>query len=255
MTAPAAASRTRLIDLLDAAAARSKRIAFWWRDDDAEDVTPALERLLALADRHGLPVALAVIPHGATPALAERLAQAERVAVLQHGWRHANHSPPEEKKMEFGDHRPAEMIRDELARGFARLSELFPGRFLPVLVPPWNRIGSTASAQLEAAGLAGLSTIGPFAPGTPGRVNTHVDIFAWKPERRPLAPEEAYALLFREVERRLAGAAEPVGVLSHHLVHEEANWAFLDDVFTMLRHPAVLWPPIAELFQAGASAR
>jgi hypothetical protein len=255
MTAPAATSRTRFLELLDEAAAQSKRIAFWWRDDDAEDVTSALERLLALADRHGLPVALAVIPHGATPALAERLARAERVAVLQHGWRHANHSLPDEKKMELGDHRPAEVIRDELAEGFARLSQLFPSRFLPVLVPPWNRIGSKAAAELEAAGLAGLSTIGPVAPGTPGRVNTHVDIFAWKPERRPLAPEEVYALLCREAERRLAGVEEPVGFLSHHLVHEEANWALLDDVFSVLRHPAVVWPPIAELFQLGASAR
>ena len=35
---------------------------FWWRDDDATALTPALERLLALSRRSDVPLALAVIP-------------------------------------------------------------------------------------------------------------------------------------------------------------------------------------------------
>ncbi len=43
------AARDRVVALLDEAVARSRTIDFWWRDDDAEDATPALDHLLALA--------------------------------------------------------------------------------------------------------------------------------------------------------------------------------------------------------------
>jgi hypothetical protein len=241
--------RQRLLTLLDQAQARSRRIAFWWRDDDAETVTPALERLLALADRHSLPLALAVIPEGATLALAERLSREPRLAVLQHGWQHRNHSQPDQRKMEFGDHRPAEIMREELRLGFERLSGMFQVRFVPILVPPWNRIGSRAAEGLRAIGFAGLSTIGPAGPPEPRSINTHVDIFAWKPVRRPLTRTELYALVRREVERRLAGSEEPVGILTHHLVHDDASWALLDGVLSDLaHHPAASWPSVPDLF-------
>lgn len=45
----------------------------WWRDDDATRVTPALVRLLDLSARHGIPVALAVIPRDADGELARHL--------------------------------------------------------------------------------------------------------------------------------------------------------------------------------------
>ena len=38
-----------------------RRLGLWWRDDDARAADPALERLLGLASRHGLPLTLAVI--------------------------------------------------------------------------------------------------------------------------------------------------------------------------------------------------
>ena len=43
------AGRDRLAALLDQAEAEGRDITFWWRDDDAEDATPALNRLLELA--------------------------------------------------------------------------------------------------------------------------------------------------------------------------------------------------------------
>ncbi len=92
------------------------------------------------ARRHDLPLALAVIPKGATTALAERLRTEPRVAVLQHGWQHKNHAAEGEKKIELGGERPTAEVLDELRRGCERLQTLFPEKFLPVLVPPWNRI-------------------------------------------------------------------------------------------------------------------
>ncbi|MGH7029984.1 MAG: polysaccharide deacetylase family protein, partial [Stellaceae bacterium] len=74
------------------------RIAtLWWRDDDAAAPGGRLDRLLEIAGT--VPVALAVIPAAAELGLAARLgAPAARsgaappIAVLQHGWSHANHA-------------------------------------------------------------------------------------------------------------------------------------------------------------------
>jgi hypothetical protein len=72
-----------------------KTLRLWWRDDDAVEPSPALERLLALAARHKTPLALAVIPALARQTLAQRLAAETAVAVLVHGWSHADHVRPQ----------------------------------------------------------------------------------------------------------------------------------------------------------------
>ncbi len=244
------AAKDRLAALLDAAAAASRRIDFWWRDDDAETATPALDRLLQTAVRHGLPLGLAVVPAQASEALRDRLLSEAKVAVLQHGWEHRNHAEPGEKKIELGGARPLAETLDELRRGKEKLQALFPEKFLPVLVPPWNRIAEELQAARGELGLVGLSTYGPAPADDPRWVNTHLDIFAWKPVRRPLSRAEACQRLAGEIERRLKGNDEPVGILTHHLVHTEESWALLDTLFGLTaRHPAVRWPRIGTLFR------
>jgi hypothetical protein len=243
------AQRERCIELLNSAEPGSRRIAYWWRDDDAETATPALDRLLLLARRHDLPLALAVVPKRATADLADRLARSPNVSVLQHGWSHRNHAPAGEKKMELGDHRPLDAVLDDLKQGFDGLATLFPGKFLPVLVPPWNRIAVSVRAARGEIGLTGISTFGPVSGSDRHEANTHLDVFVWKPARRPLERAEAYAVLASELERRLAGDQEPIGILTHHLVHEEKSWDLLDELFGLIaKHPAVAWPKTRELF-------
>ncbi|MFO0989148.1 MAG: hypothetical protein U1F37_17600 [Alphaproteobacteria bacterium] len=90
----------------------------WWRDDDAGDATPALRRLVALAEAHAVPLALATVPAWATPALAAAVKEAGApVSVLQHGYAHANHAPAGEKKFEPPE-RPAPVVVAELAQGW-----------------------------------------------------------------------------------------------------------------------------------------
>jgi hypothetical protein len=233
---------------LDRAQASSATIRFWWRDDDAVTVTPELERLLSIRRGHDVPLALAIVPKGATRSLAKRLAGEHCVWVLQHGWQHRRHSPEGEKKMELGDHRPVADVLPELRAGFERLSGLFPSRFLPVLVPPWNRIGAAVRAGRRSAGLVGLSTFGQRAPGEPHQVNTHVDLFDWT-AREPIARAQAYSLLSNHVQGRLEGNNEPIGILTHHLVHGEAGWALLEEILGLIgSHPAAEWPSVPSLF-------
>jgi hypothetical protein len=235
------------VELLLAAAARNdRRILFWWRDDDAETPTPELDRLIALAARHRLPLALAVIPAGATQDLAARVRAAAGLTVLQHGWRHANHAPPDAKKAELGAGRPVGEVLGELAAGRDRLGLLFGERFLPILVPPWNRIAVEVAERLGEAGLIGLST---FGARRAREVNTHLDIFDWKGTRGPLPRHQALAVLAAELERRLAGEDEPLGILTHHLRHQPESWDLLEELFSLLGpHPAAVWPPPTALF-------
>jgi len=55
---------------LDAWSAAGRTAELWWRDDDAIVPTPALDRLLDIRRRSGVPIALAVIPARAQATLA-----------------------------------------------------------------------------------------------------------------------------------------------------------------------------------------
>ena len=54
---------------LDRLAEAGVRLEIWWRDDDAAEATPALDRLLAIAEKVRWPLALAVIPGVANEAV------------------------------------------------------------------------------------------------------------------------------------------------------------------------------------------
>ena len=230
---------------------------FWWRDDDATAPGPALDRLLGLASRYDAPVGLAVIPKDATEALADRLAASANVGVLQHGWAHANHAGPGEKKMELGDHRPASLVADELRAGFDRLSALFGSRFLPALVPPWNRIGSALGPHLAEIGFAGLSLFGARAQRLrDGLVlaNTHVDPIAWRDDRGFTGTNAALAALIGHLSDRRGGLVDPdeaTGLLTHHCAHDEATWSFLERCLEALAsHSAARLLPADTVFRA-----
>jgi len=233
--------------------------SMWWRDDDAQAPSDALDRALELAQKYHAPLALAVIPHRMDDALAARLAAAKStVCVLQHGFAHRNHARPDEQKLELGDHRPAAAVHHELGAGFAKLGSAFGARFTPALTPPWNRIAPGLLAGLADAGFTGLSTFGPrpapaAAPGLRA-VNTHADIIDWKNGKRFAGADAAAGALVAHLRARRLGEvddAEPTGILTHHLVHDDAAWEFLAQLLAQLDdHPAVKWRRAAEIFGA-----
>lgn len=208
----------------------------WWRDDDAIDVGPALERLLAIQQEAAVPLSLAVVPAHATPALAQCVAGVPGVDVLQHGYAHVNHAAAaEKKKMELGLHRPAMMVLGELGTGWLALERLFGAQALAVMVPPWNRIAPPLVQTLPEIGFRGLSTFGPRQRPRPARglleINTHVDLIDWKGQRGFVGETAALAALVAALTRARAtspaSSAEPVGVLSHHLAMDGEAWDFI----------------------------
>jgi len=202
----------------------------WWRDDDAADATPALDRLIALQQAHRVPLALAVVPAGATSALAGRLSQAPEIDLLQHGYAHTNHAPVSDgKKEELGAHRPEMIVLGELGTGWMALERLFGPRVLPVLVPPWNRIAPGLVPALPEIGYRGLSTFGIRRRVSPVsglvQVNTHVDLIDWRTRR--FAGIETVLAVFVQALASSRISGEPIGLLSHHLAMDEAAWDFL----------------------------
>ncbi|MCW1750433.1 polysaccharide deacetylase family protein [Rhizobium acaciae] len=234
---------------LDRWQAAGRVARFWLRDDDTIEPTQALETLMTLACQSEVPLTLAVIPGLTGEALAARLVEDAAVAVAVHGWSHTNHAGPERKKQELGGERPADVVLGELRQGFRLLERLHPARFLPVLVPPWNRIDAALIPALPGLGFAALSVYGRAKQGGPvPLLNTHVDIIDWHGTRGGRSEEELVTELVAELRDRFAGSDEPVGVLAHHLVHDAAAWDFLSALFAVTgRHPAVRWSSASEL--------
>lgn len=230
--------------------------SFWWRDDDAAEPTPALETLLALA-KTGPKLGLAVIPARLKPALIPLVARAH-CTVLQHGFAHLNHAGEGEKAGEFPACRPLSDRLFDLTEGREALEAAFGDAFLPVFVPPWNRIGDDLVPILPGQGLVGLSTFNPVpekAPRPPIAglrwVNCHCDPIAWKRGRVFRGAEFAVTEITRHLAARRTGRVteEPTGLLTHHLVHDSAMTAFLAEFFAETQnHRAAQWLTPEEAF-------
>jgi len=256
-----------LNDELDQWQTQGLAAQLWWRDDDLVRPSPRLDRLLDVAQRCSCPVALAVIPARARDGLGEALAGTPSV-VVQHGFAHIDHASSGRRKesSELGSHRPEAVILGELVKGRERLRELFGDRFLPVVVPPWNRIDRALLPALPAGGFCGVSTFGPRGAGRPTEgiveINAHFEPIRWRGGPHFAGAESVLAALVSELRARRTGAAdpeEPIGLLTHHANMDDQSWALVEDLITFTAsHAAAQWLSPVELFRtrprtAGAS--
>ncbi|MDB5665846.1 polysaccharide deacetylase family protein [Cypionkella sp.] len=233
-----------LMRALDLRAASENPARLWLRDDDAISPSQNLDTLLGLTEAADVPVTLAVIPACSGQPLAARLAMAAHVSVAVHGWAHTNHAPASEKKQELGAHRSVPQVLDELSRGFAHLSRLHQHQFTPVLVPPWNRISPLVVAELPALGVRALSVFGPETQAPLPLINTHVDVIDWRGTRSGRPDAE----LMDEIAAAMARGNAPIGLLTHHLVHDAQVWGFLARLFALTAdHPGCRWVGLPEL--------
>jgi hypothetical protein len=174
--------------------------------------------------------------------------------VLQHGWAHTDHAPPGARKIELGGTRGLAALSGEPVRGREVLEQAFAERFLPVQVPPWNRIDREVVARLPALGYAGLSAFGPRASDAPAeglvQVNTHLDILDWTRDGGFVGGER---LLERLSVLLGSTGDEPVGILTHHQRMGDDAFEWLERLLTLLRdHPKATLRGAAELFRGPA---
>ena len=212
----------------------------WWRDDDAQEVTPDLERLLALSETYAVPVHLSVIPEGLSADLAPRLRDAGHAYVLQHGLRHKNHEPKGSPASEVGNMRDLALQRGDLRQGWEILQDAQMPRLLDGFVPPWNRIGDATRRALPQWGYSFLSAYEGRGDDAEieglTQIDAHLDPIRWKYDRVFRGEDKMLAMLLEYLrDRQLNSPARPVGYVTHHLQTSTAIWAFTDKLFAQTR--------------------
>lgn len=231
--------------------AAGMRPRLWWRDDDAQRVTPDLERLLSLSKTYAVPVHLAVIPEGLGNDLAPRLRDTEYVYALQHGLRHQNNEPKGMPVSEVGDTRGITLQQADLKQGWDILQGAELPRLLPGFVPPWNRIGDATRRHLPDWGYNFLSAYEGRADDDPveglTHIDAHLDPIRWKYDRVFRGEEKMLAMLLDHLaDRRSGDPTRPIGYVTHHLQTPEAVWAFTDRLFAATRG---LWASVPQMQQ------
>ena len=209
---------------------------FWWRDDDAITDTDSLHRLMALADSVDAPLTLAVIPANLEASLPDAVAE-RNVTVAVHGWSHTNHAPVDEKKAEFRAHRPREVLLNEAAEGKKRLDEAFGKQSLPLFIPPWNRM--IEGLELSDIQYRGVSVFGQREiTDTNGlvRFDAHIDPIDWRGARSAIDLQ----IIINELADLMASKS-PIGIMTHHLVHDEAIWELITVLITRLKQAGATW--------------
>lgn len=243
---------------LDLWADSGKTATFWWRDDDAVEETPQLHLLDALSRDMKIPVSLAIIPAGLHDSLPRFLRSRDSLIAIQHGYAHRSYALKGMKKIELGGDRSDDDIRSELGTGCHRLCTAFGEQFMPVLVPPWNRIERRVFPALISAGFSGVSSMWARESACPVKgllqVNAHLDPVDWRHGRGFIGETLAIGQIHQHLRaRRMAGGdlAEPTGILTHHLVQNDGVWAFCRKLFeTLNRHPAAQWLNAREIWPA-----
>lgn len=208
----------------------------WWRDDDAVSWTPSLEQLLDCGARHNFNISLSVIPAHLDMSLAERLAGLSGVEVWQHGYSHEDHGGGSE----FGEGRPLDRLQEDARRGTEAMDSVFgEDGWSKIFVPPWGRLAQNFKPVLKMMGYAGISCSGR-SRSFPGlrEYNATLDIFDWDEAGRARFRGDDTCLedLIRQLKhRRTSGLVDqPIGILTHHLVHDATAWAGLERFFGAL---------------------
>ena len=244
-------SRWRLAAELRRWRRAGQRAILWWRDDDARGPSPALERLLALSDRRRTPLTLAVVPDHRLGDLASALALRPWVVAVQHGVDHLNR-----RQGAVAGEMPSGWTRQEietaLSASWAHLAALPGAR--RVFVPPWNDVHDALPEALRRGRYEGLSAWGEVRPaGGSFRVDAHIDVMRWRKGPRFRGAARLRAALTKALRRRrLTGLWDaPIGVLTHHLDHDRAAWAFLEAFLAWSSdRPELAWASLGELLAA-----
>ncbi len=220
---------------------------FWWRDDDAVADSAALQTLLALSQRWQVPLHLAVIPALLEDSLVQALQHSTPtgVWVMQHGFSHTSHARDGERKIELGgtmgEAQQLPVLLEQLRAGRTRLQQTFAGRYLDMLVPPWNRVSESVQAALPALGYRYLSVLGALPCTIPAHsepaalpcLNVHIDMMNWKTRRFAGEANVLAAIIdfLREQRTGSTAAGEVCGLMTHHQVHDADCWSFLERLF------------------------
>ena len=120
-------------------------------------------------------------------------------------------------------------------------------------MPPFNRLSWRLVGSVAPAGLAYVSVDGDFPGLAMPTVNVHADVLDWR-ARSAAEPQALVRRLVAALRLRRHGLLprrRPVGVLTHHLGHDDRAWALAEELLERLAaHRTVQFPPLSTLFPA-----
>jgi len=233
-----------------------RKATLWWRDDDTTKPGPKLERLQTMCANTGL--LLAVVPKRCDSDLYAFCVDTPSVRIAQHGYAHVNHAPRGQGlgAWELGLHRKIDDVLNELDLGNTLLNDACGDLYLPVVVPPWNKIDSGLYQALADRNYTAVSTFGtrdsPDLVDGLMSVNSHVDPIRWKNGARFAGTEKTIRSLVDHLQTRRVGSSDPheiTGFLTHHIDLDEQGWAFCQQLADCIsEHPGSEWTYPAEIF-------
>jgi peptidoglycan/xylan/chitin deacetylase (PgdA/CDA1 family) len=232
--------------------------------------------LRSLAAQQEVNIGLAVIPGLLEPELVDFLgAHSAAFFPMCHGWKHINHGDDSDPG-EFGARRPHADARGDAIRALETFCERFAGTPV-VFVPPFGRISTAMIAALPGIGFSGLSggqrplerraaRLAARFAWVPGlniarrgplpRVDAHVDLINWHAR----SAEDVGIIADRVVgqlrlrRKGFLALRTPIGLLTHHRVHDERIWQLLDALVDFLRRHGAEFVDVAGMFRPGAAA-
>lgn len=222
-------------------------ISFWWRDDDAVADTPSLQKLIATQqENRTIPLHLASIPQLLETSLPSLIKNSPNVWILQHGFSHQNYASAGERKIELGGEQNESTLRGNLSSGRETLKQRFADRYIDILVPPWNRVNVTALTAIDSLHYLALSGLGldKNQSDKTARLNVHIDIINWK-QRCFVGTDACLEKIVNQIKIRRTEPAhrhEPIGLMTHHLAHDDDCWDFLSDFLQLTtEHTGAQW--------------
>jgi len=213
----------------------------FFRADDIGVISGNFLDMLAVFEKHRLPLCLAVVPTWLTAARWQALGDGTDTASPlwcwhQHGWKHANHET-EGKKFEFGAARPDHAVKHDLLRGKTRLEEVVGASFSPFFTPPWNRCSQYTLEMLAPLGFHGISRSRgeQRQPAPLPDIFINVDLHT----RRESDPAASLDALCGEIDT--AAGDGHIGVMLHHQRMNDRALAVLDGFLeTITAEPRLL---------------
>jgi hypothetical protein len=241
---------------------------FWWRDDDAHVDNDPFKRLIELTDAAGAPIVLAVSPGILNEAFVAKLNETRNARIAAHGYRHVNHSKGGQAG-EYSDDRPIDVMIAEIEKSAALFASMFPSHGLSMFVPPWHRFDPRLNPYLARAGFKILSmhesapiralqvlaakipqlrmaiprsAAKPMVENGIERSDIAINLIKVGPDHQgtanPLLIDHVIGAL-RLRRHGIMAADRPIGLMTHHLQHDELAWQKLSELVAAIsEHPA-----------------
>lgn len=201
----------------------------FFRADDIGICGQQFASLIALFQKHSMPLCLAVVP-----TWINQSSFAELTAVTgttsrqwcwyQHGWLHRNYEQ-QGKKQEFGPARSAALLHSDLKKGKERLEDYLGDSFSPFFTPPWNRCSQETLEGLLTLGYLAVSRSSNAKPPSPQGlpdIQVNIDLHT----RKEANPETDLQELLNEITSGIADGT--AGIMIHHQRMNAAAFSFLD---------------------------